>query len=367
MRNCLKNEVNDQEEDWGNHNHPFAQKVERFAAVDGQDVMHLYTTEAKSGDSDNNDNEILPLLEWDATQNAQYDKHIQPPMTKQMTPGEVGCAMSHIRLWKELADMETRIPASTAATSSQTSGGGDGGENKAATMLILEDDAILYQEGRGGRGRGRPSSKGRQRQSHQPGGNNTHHQNHHHYHKNGQRGRYSDSFAALGWRNSSRSLDSTSSLEEHHHHHPESSESSTNGGGAGFIQALLDVEKILPKDWDILYLGLSDRGERKYIDHGADTMTTIITMPVTLFRPTYGFHTHAYALTQKAANVLLENLPVQGPLDVWLADNQWFGLDVYCASIEDGTSFKGKRGAQLVSQQRRVDKSDIVQSGRVSL
>lgn len=291
------------------HHHPFCAKVERFAAVDGQEVLPENV-----------------LLEWDATQNSRYDKHIQPPMAKQMTPGEVGCAMSHVQLWKELAEIEPR-------------------ESNTNNMLILEDDAILYQ----------PKSTRRRQSPHKANHN-----------KHGT-GRYGDSSFTPkhnNWRtNSFRSIDA-SPLEE------DSTEDDDSGrirsimstDTACFIPALLDVWKILPEDWDILYLGFSDRGERRYI-----SPTKRTSLPVTLFRPTYGFHTHAYALGQRAAKVLLEHLPVQGPLDVWLADNQWFGLNVYCAVVEDGTSFKGKLGAQLISQQRHNIKSDIGMSGRVSL
>ena len=287
------------------HHHPFCGKVERFAAVDGKEVLPENVT-----------------LEWDATQNAQYDKHIQPPMTKQMTPGEVGCAMSHVQLWKELAEMETR--------------------ESDTNMLILEDDAILYQ----------PKSKRRRQSPHKAN-----------YGKPGT-GRNGDSTLHNNWRTNSSSLDAPpleETLDDSMDEESERIRSIMSTDTPGFIPALLDVWKILPEDWDILYLGFSDRGERRYIAKGTRT-----SLPVALFRPTYGFHTHAYALGQRAARVLLEQLPVQGPLDVWLADNQWFGLNVYCAVVEDGTSFKGKLGAQLISQQRHNTKSDIGMSGRVS-
>jgi GR25 family glycosyltransferase involved in LPS biosynthesis len=61
----------------------------------------------------------MPCVKWDATKNSQCDRHMSPPMTKQLSPGEVGCTMSHIRLWRKLAECE----------------------NSEATMLILEDDA----------------------------------------------------------------------------------------------------------------------------------------------------------------------------------------------------------------------------------
>lgn len=82
-----------------------------------------------------------------------------------------------------------------------------------------------------------------------------------------------------------------------------------------------------------------------------------------MFRPTYGFHTHAYALTKSAAETLLQNGPVCGPLDVWLADNEWFGLNVYCGVVAN--EGYNKEGALLISQRKHDTKSDIVQSGRV--
>ncbi|KAL3934085.1 MAG: hypothetical protein SGBAC_010112, partial [Bacillariaceae sp.] len=360
MRHCLNNYHHEKEQE----HHPFAAKVERFAAVDGQDVMHLYEDDVGHDADELSLVPLLPLLEWDATQNAQYDKYIQPPMIKQLTAGEVGCAMSHIQLWKELAEMG-KIISSTTPTEEEfetTTSGGENCNTAEATMLILEDDAILYQEQRGSDRHRSCKGKGR-RQSYQPA-------SHNHYNKNGRGRRHSDSFA-LGWRNTTSR--STSLLDDESSTSLSSSLSSTTldeeSKGGGFVQALLDVEKILPKDWDILYLGFSDRGERKYIvkDGGAADAKKATILPVTLFRPTYGFHTHAYALNQKAASVLLDNLPVKGPLDVWLADNQWFGLSVYCANIDDGSSFHGKTGAQLISQQRHDTRSDIRQSGRVSM
>jgi hypothetical protein len=58
-----------------------------------------------------------------------------------------------------------------------------------------------------------------------------------------------------------------------------------------------------------------------------------------------------------------------GPIDVWLADNQWFGLPVYCAVIA-GEGWKNAEGnyegAPLVGQHRgRGTKSDIVQSSEL--
>mmetsp|Transcript_39099 Transcript_39099/g.94585 ORF Transcript_39099/g.94585 Transcript_39099/m.94585 type:complete len:467 (-) Transcript_39099:76-1476(-) len=296
----------------------FFQKVERFEAVNGSEVLTQLSKEGErsSYDNDGEDNE-LPRLEWDATQNSLYDRHVQPPYTKMMSPGEVGCAMSHIRLWKQIV----------AAVAVEPNNNNDDSDDKDFTMLILEDDATFYTKKISNR------------------------QNHH------QR----------GWHG-----------QENDRSHNQ------NQNGIDFIYALSAAWKVLPSDWDILYLGFSDRGERHYVD---PVTTTVVdgehkdydhrhsdpssrsardqnndTIHVTTYKPTYGFHTHAYVLKSRSASVLVSNLPVSGPLDVWLADNQWFGLNVYCAVV-DGEGWKNT-GANLISQRRHDTKSDIRQSGR---
>jgi hypothetical protein len=70
----------------------------------------------------------------------------------------------------------------------------------------------------------------------------------------------------------------------------------------------------------------------------------------------------AYAIRKETAAILVEHLPICGPIDVWLADNQWFSQPVYCAVIEgegwkldDGTY----EGNDLVIQERRGIVNDI--------
>ena len=152
-----------------------------------------------------------------------------------------------------------------------------------------------------------------------------------------------------------------------------------------FLRAFEKAYKILPKDWDIFYLGFSDRGERKDVIDSSLLSSSLSTssssststgenlnddtsnLVVHLFTPTYGFHTHAYAIRKSAAKKLLHNLPVVGPIDVWLADNAWFGLNVYC-SIVANEGYKNT-GSPLVYQDRSMivsgkGKSSVGQSGR---
>lgn len=232
----------------------FLAKLQRFSAINGAKVNN---SEKDVGNS--------VCLEWDATQNAYYSPKIIPGF-RTMTAGELGCALSHITLWRRLATSP-----------------------RCDTMLVLEDDAVLVK----------------------------------------------------------------------------------NKGKSQFISALNAVWKQLPKDhFGLLYLGFSSRGERDYVNSPVDLVTTFQSnVVIQLYKPTYGYHTHAYVVTKEAARVLIDKLPVRGPVDVWLADNNWFDLRVFCAVIagrgwrnEDGTF----EGGQLVSQDRRNTlQSDIVQSSSI--
>jgi GR25 family glycosyltransferase involved in LPS biosynthesis len=268
----------------GNRGTKFIRKVERFDAVNGAALL----LESSSGGSVEDPD--MPCIEWDATKNSQYDRHISPPMTKQLSPGEVGCTMSHIRLWRKLAECE----------------------NPEATMLILEDDAQFYAKS--------PDNDDR---STRGGGGGV------------ERGHYNNR--------------------------------ATNNGGFDFFSVFSTLWKNVPDDWEILYLGFSDRGPRiPVVDTNRASTTTATTGPpeVTIFRPTYGFHTHAYAIKKSAALKFLEHLPVVGPLDVWLADNHWLEQNTYCGVVAK-EGWRGT-GANLISQDRKYGKdSNIEQSGRL--
>lgn len=270
--------------------HSFSNKVERYNAVDG-----IGSHEAE-----------LPQLvqqTWDATINAKWDRHIQEPMTKQTSAGEVGCALSHIELWRELVQMHEAMP--------------EGDEFQQPNMLILEDDSLFYSPKLA-------MNKQQVRELSPPRGKSPN-----------QKGQ--------------------TPITYNH----------------DFLTAFQLAWSQLPEDWDIWYLGFSDRGDRLPINddfhlpkpHHHD-FNKHPSMSVKLFRPTYGFHTHAYVVTAKAAKKLLDNLPVVGPLDVWLADNQWFGMRVYCSVVE-GEGWK-QTGAWLITQNRKaaVKDSDIKMSGR---
>lgn len=262
--------LNDREDRWdsfcyniekslGKRGQAFIDKITRFDAVCGSDLLEAI----ENGEDEIPFTELPFRRDWNATKNALYDRHIKPPMQKTLSPGEIGCTVSHVQLWRKFIDSADEI----------------------ATMLILEDDAIFY--------------KGSKKDD----------------------------------RNQEKS----------------------------FYTMFSSLVRQLPDDWDVLYLGFSDRGERIPIQF-TNSNSMKIYEDVMVFKPEYGFHTHAYALTRKAAQILLQNLPVIGPIDVWLADNQWFGLNVYCGIVKN-EGWKGS-GAYLVSQRKYKNDSNIHPSGR---
>lgn len=242
----------------------FADKIERFEAVDGAVVME------EGGQLLEN-----VQLQWDATTNARYSGRVTAGSMKTMTPGEVGCALSHVHLWNDLV-----------SSSGET-------EDDKRFMFILEDDVFFTAK----RGRNR------------------------------------------------------------------------------FARAFAKAWEKVPEDCSLLYLGFSGRGERVYLEDDSSPRqrrggpSQFSDPEVLLYRPEYGFHTHAYAISAAGAARLLENLPIAGPVDVWLADNAWFGLSVCCAVIsnegwrlDDGTY----EGANLVSQDRKGNTSDVLQSSETT-
>ena len=73
-------------------------------------------------------------------------------------------------------------------------------------------------------------------------------------------------------------------------------------------------------------------------------------------------HTDCYAIRRAAARKFLDALPVAGPVDVWLADNNWFGAQVYCV-IQPGGGWQNT-GRWLANQETKSGEADVKQSSR---
>ena len=113
------------------------------------------------------------------------------------------------------------------------------------------------------------------------------------------------------------------------------------------------IARLWPRLWharcDVVYLGFHDYGQRRYAEGTGNCC----------FRPEYTLGMHCYALRNTAAAKLAGHLPVVGPVDAWLADNQWFGLDVFCLVVPgEGV---GGAGGKLASHrtQGRVARGDV--------
>jgi GR25 family glycosyltransferase involved in LPS biosynthesis len=276
----------------------FLNILKRFDAINGKEIVMSSSSSLSLDYADD------VALEWDTTQNSVWDRHVKPGLIRQMSPGEIGCALSHISLWKELVTIVDEKEEHEQQQEQIV--------DQRSSMLIFEDDAAFLSNG------------GQQRKD--------------------RRDNNANSNANVNDR---------------------------------FLHAFENAWKILPKDWDIFYLGFSDRGERRDVIDSSSSSSSSSTstddnlndddLVVHIFKPTYGFHTHAYAIRKTAAKKLLHNLPVIGPIDVWLADNEWFGLNVYC-SIVANEGYKNT-GSPLVYQDRSMivsgkGKSSVGQSGR---
>ena len=145
-----------------------------------------------------------------------------------------------------------------------------------------------------------------------------------------------------------------------------------------------EIVTIVPKDYDMIYLGfchVCGKNQAKPLPVVSSTIQSGreddgYDIEIHLFRPVYGFFTHAYVITRQGATKLLQKLPVTSPLDVWLADNRWFNLKVYVASIIEkrhnraatrathvgGSSKPRPRRMSVIYQRSPLHDSDIIHS-----
>lgn len=96
----------------------------RLAALEATACLRIERFSATDGTTSGAVPEDTVVREWTTDRNARYDgrQGYRPGVKLRMTPGERGCAMSHVRAWREVASY---------------------GEGAAPLVLILEDDAVL--------------------------------------------------------------------------------------------------------------------------------------------------------------------------------------------------------------------------------
>lgn len=82
----------------------------------------------------------------------------------------------------------------------------------------------------------------------------------------------------------------------------------------GFAQRVAEALRLVPRDFDVLLLGyFFPGGEHKNVDR---LPTTIVRH---FLKPAYFWGLHGYMLSPKGARRLLEHLPVDGPVDIFVA------------------------------------------------
>ena len=71
--------------------------VERFEAIDGQTLRT---------------NALDPTcirLHYDTTENARWDSHVPSGQLRRLSRGEIGCALSHVAIWRSVAESPARL------------------------------------------------------------------------------------------------------------------------------------------------------------------------------------------------------------------------------------------------------------------
>ena len=379
-------------------------KIERFDAIDGMELMNSDNNDdgrssgSSGGSDDNNENRrrtrkelyqelrqtlhTICRLEWDVINNSKYDRNIRLNLDEQQqssTPssssssnsnnansrihtkrylsfGEIGCIVSHVQLWKQLVAVEAATNNDEKKEWDDDDYDDDDGNN------LKQEQQLQQQQCR------RSSSSPRN------GNKNTDDNNQ----QQQQRTMLILEDDVIFYNGTTRNDDAThnpSSFSDGGGMSGDASNTTTNN--TTFIQLLTEIVSIVPSDFDILYLGFchaSSNGSQKpnrpeIVAKSTITISTPITLSTTslgnttsdsydihIFKPKYGFYTHAYIVTSTAANKLLtQHLPVSAPLDVWFADNSWFGLNAYVACIIERPS-KAKSNLQR-PQQHQSDPS----------
>lgn len=101
-------------------------RVRRFSATDGSSRDKLSTVP-----------DSAVAREWTTDRNAKYDGRpgARPGVRLAMSPGERGCAMSHVRVWREVAAGQTCGEGASAAAAA--------GASWESPTIVLEDDAVI--------------------------------------------------------------------------------------------------------------------------------------------------------------------------------------------------------------------------------
>jgi GR25 family glycosyltransferase involved in LPS biosynthesis len=214
---------------------------------------------------------------WDSTLNSKFDKQCAVNVATPMTPSERACAAGHVMVWKLISDLSTertiqvnhpqaiaqKIPPIILNASRSSS------LDTKITKEELQQLSKLYSSNQWC---------------------------HHHHHPKGGGGStcgyyliFEDDFEIKSW------------LTVDHHRNTHRSQS-------GFMAKVKEIQRQLPADTDICYLGYVKPYDETWKQCGK-----------TFLQPTYLWQLHAYLLSPSGAKKLLSSLPVNSPVDNFIA------------------------------------------------
>lgn len=284
----------------------------RFSAVDGTQLPHnSYEYSSSSNSKDGIPFSVVSEF-WDSTLNAEFDFGCTVNMLTPMTTSERGCAMSHVSIWKAIVDVSNKLSAASSIQSVQKqqkiskpthesgtpwnvtayecwSAAAASGVWNCKYIQEFPEDQLSSHEG------GQPVV------SFIPSAPVCWLQSQHSTTKRKASHSDSSSNASMNLRQDDwyLILEDDCSINQR---------DTASIFGLDFRMQLNDVVRRLPVDWGICYLGYVIPRNAKKNMIGKHFM-----------KPNYVWQLHAYIISSRSAKYLLSSLPVNKPVDNFLA------------------------------------------------
>jgi GR25 family glycosyltransferase involved in LPS biosynthesis len=223
--------------------------------------------------SENDSFENIPVeivtTHWDSTLNSKFDKQCAVNSATPLTPSERACAVGHVMVWKLIYDL------SVEQTFQETVAGG----------IFRKIPQIVLNSSRSS------MEKISKEEFHRLSRVYSSNQWSHHQHKGVNNNKYylifEDDFEIKTW----LTVDHRNANKY-----------------CGFMARVDEIQRNLPSDTDICYLGYVKPYEVTWKQYGNKFL-----------EPTYLWQLHAYLLSPSGARKLLASLPVNSPVDNFIA------------------------------------------------
>lgn len=86
------------EQEISTHNLNSKYNFKRIKAIDGEEYLKYNKL----------DENLLKRL-WNTTENSKWDKKLKPNIVKELSAGEIGCCLSHLKTWKEIKNKNLKF------------------------------------------------------------------------------------------------------------------------------------------------------------------------------------------------------------------------------------------------------------------